>query len=102
MKSTPSFTQEEILADNLNYSSSSNHYVTSFSTSLQPSVHCFTLTSFLNQLNLSQYHSLFVDAGVGENDIEQLLEFDEAELKEVMFVISLQPFHSAAFNKGSR
>jgi hypothetical protein len=60
------------------------------------------LTSFLNQHNLSQYHGLFVDAGVGENDIEQLLGFDEAELKEVMSAISMKPFHSAVFKKGIR
>ena len=68
----------------------------------RPSPRRPTLTSFLNQLNLFQYHDLFVDAGVGENDIEQLLGFDEAELKEVMSAISMKPFHSAAFKKGVR
>ncbi|GBC02479.1 hypothetical protein RclHR1_04640022 [Rhizophagus clarus] len=102
MEPTPSSTQEDTLAGDLNYSSSSNHYVSSFSTPPRHSVRCPTLTSFLNQLNLSQYHGLFVDAGVGENDIEQLLGFDEAELKEVMSAISMKPFHSAAFKKGIR
>ncbi|CAB5375953.1 uncharacterized protein OCT59_018780 [Rhizophagus irregularis] len=101
MEPTPSSTQEDTLAGDLNYSSSSNHYV-SFSTPPRHSVRCPTLTSFLNQLNLSQYQGLFVDAGVGENDIEQLLGFDEAELKEVMSAISMKPFHSAAFKKGIR
>src|SRR3954469_15600886 len=102
MEPTPVSTQEETLTgDTLNYSPSSNHYG-SFSTPPRPSVRCPTLTSFLNQLNLSQYHGLFVDAGVGENDIEQLLGFDEAELKEVMSAISMKPFHSAAFKKGVR
>lgn len=68
----------------------------------RPSFRCPTLTSFLKQLNLCQYHGLFVDAGVGENDIEQLLDFDEAELKEVMSAISMKPFHSAIFKKGVR
>jgi hypothetical protein len=101
--STQEASQEETLAgDTLNYSPNSNQYGASFSTPPRPSVRCPTLTSFLNQLNLSQYHGLFVDAGVGENDIEQLLGFDEAELKEVMSAISMKPFHSAAFKKGIR
>ncbi|CAI2175536.1 11213_t:CDS:2 [Funneliformis geosporum] len=105
MEPTPTSTQEEILAgDNpLNYNTTSNQYGSnSFSTPTRPSVRCPALTVFLHQLNLSQYHSLFVEAGVGENDLEQLLGFDEAELKEVMSAISMKPFHSAAFKKGIR
>ncbi|RIA96476.1 hypothetical protein C1645_733226 [Glomus cerebriforme] len=103
MEPTPTSTQEDTLSgDTLNYSSSSNQYGSSFSTPTRPSIRCPTLTSFLNQLNISQYHGLFVDAGVGEDDIEQLLGFDEAELKEVMSAISMKPFHSAAFKKGIR
>src|ERR1043166_7818825 len=103
MEPTPTPTQEDTLVgDTLNYSASSNQYGSSFSTPSRPSVRCPTLTSFLHQLNLSQYHALFVDAGVGENDLEQLLGFDEAELKEVMSAISMKPFHSAAFKKGIR
>ncbi|CAG8552464.1 16088_t:CDS:2 [Funneliformis caledonium] len=106
MEPTPTSTQEEILAgDNpLNYNNTTpNQYGSnSFSTPPRPSIRCPALTVFLHQLNLSQYHSLFVEAGVGENDLEQLLGFDEAELKEVMSAISMKPFHSAAFKKGIR
>ena len=105
MEPTPSSTQEELLAGDtsLNYNASSNQYgANSFSPPPRPPIRCPTLTVFLHQLNLSQYHSLFVEAGVGENDLEQLLGFDEAELKEVMSAISMKPFHSAAFKKGIR
>lgn len=85
-------TQEENFAD--------DNSLASFSTPFSPRYP--TLTSFLNTLNLYQYHGLFVNAGVGENDIEQLLSFDEAELKEVMSAIPMKPFHSAAFKKGVR
>ncbi|CAG8662242.1 8647_t:CDS:2 [Dentiscutata erythropus] len=40
--------------------------------------------------------------GVGENDLEQFLGFDEAEIKEVLSAVSMKPFHSAAFKKGIR
>jgi len=94
MDLTNTQTQEEILADDNSFAS--------FSTPSRPSPLYPTLTSFLNKLNLYQYHGLFVNAGVGENDIEQLLSFDEEELKEVMSAISMKPFHSAAFKKGIR
>ncbi|CAG8477341.1 7564_t:CDS:2 [Ambispora leptoticha] len=63
---------------------------------------CPTLTEFLHQLNLTQYHNRFVEAGVGENDVEQLIGFDEAELKEVLEAILMKPFHSGLFKKGIR
>src|SRR4051794_23870753 len=98
MKPKSDLKQKETLADDT--FSSSNYYESSFSTSSRPSVRCPTLTSFLIQLNLSQYHDLFIDAGVGENDIEQLLKFDEANLKEITSAISMKLFHSIVFKKG--
>src|ERR1051325_3244709 len=82
----------------------SDHASSSFvaSSNPRPTVHCPTLTSFLGQLNLSQYHSPFVDAGVGENDVEQLLDFDETSLKEVTDAIPMKIFHSIVFKKGIR
>ncbi|CAG8436937.1 7631_t:CDS:2 [Ambispora gerdemannii] len=87
---------------------------TSSSTAIVPSIplthansatsvfRCPTLSEFLHQLNLTQYHGRFVEAGVGENDVEQLIGFDEAELKEVLEAILMKPFHSGLFKKGIR
>ena|SRR5581483_11250998 len=81
-----------------------NHAPFSYSagTTFQPSVRCPTLTTFLSQLNLFQYHGSLINLGVEENNIEQLLGLDEAELKEVTDLISMKPFHSIVFKKGVR
>ncbi|CAJ0831596.1 10934_t:CDS:2 [Entrophospora sp. SA101] len=105
MEQTPSSTQDDINSPNSNSTISyfgSSQFTPSLSTTNTTTYRCPSLTTFLHQLNLSQYHHLFAEAGVGENDLEQLIGFDEAELKEVMSAISMKPFHSAAFKKGVR
>ncbi|CAG8489928.1 10061_t:CDS:2, partial [Scutellospora calospora] len=106
MEPTPTSTQEETLPDDSPPSSHAppGYYVSNQFPPLTPTsvYRCPTLTAFLHQLNLSQYHSLFVEAGVGENDLEQFIGFDESELKEVLSAISMKPFHSAAFKRGIR
>ncbi|CAG8546050.1 5235_t:CDS:2 [Acaulospora morrowiae] len=101
MEPTPSSTQEEIPSGDIAVNTTSG-----YGTTRSPSVttyRCPTLTAFLQQLNLTQYHNCFVEvAGVGENDLEQFLGFDEAEIKEVLSSVSMKPFHSAAFKKGIR
>ena len=61
-----------------------------------------TLSEFLQQLNLTQYHSSFVEAGVGENDVSQLVELDEQDLKEIMTELEMKLMHFLAFKKGLR
>ncbi|CAG8650107.1 17183_t:CDS:2, partial [Dentiscutata heterogama] len=108
MEPTPASTQEETLPEDSPPSSHppSGYYITNTFPPLTPtsnSIHRYpTLTAFLHKLNLYQYHNQFVEAGVGENDIEQFIGFDESELKEVLSAISMKPFHSAAFKKGIR
>ncbi|CAG8579729.1 5908_t:CDS:2 [Acaulospora colombiana] len=102
MEPTPSSTQEEMSPGDISANATSGYY-----SSTQPSsantYRCPALTTFLQQLNLMQYHNGFVEvAGVGENDLEQFLGFDEAEIKEVLSAVSMKPFHSAAFKKGIR
>ncbi|CAG8462668.1 5770_t:CDS:2 [Paraglomus occultum] len=61
-----------------------------------------TLAEFLRQLNLTQYHSSFVEAGVCENDVSQLVELDEQDLKEIMTELEMKLMHFLAFKKGLR
>ncbi|CAG8798566.1 2624_t:CDS:1, partial [Racocetra fulgida] len=88
MQPTPASTQEETLPDDSPPSSHppQGYYLTTqfppLTTNSTSVYRCPTLTAFLHQLNLSQYHNLFVEAGVGENDLEQFMGFDESELKE--------------------
>ncbi|KAF0492647.1 ngfi-a-binding protein 1-like [Gigaspora margarita] len=108
MEPTPASTQEETLPEDSppNSHPPPGYYLTNQFpplTSTSNSTYRYpTLTAFLHQLNLYQYHNLFVEAGVGENDLEQFIGFDESELKEVLSAISMKPFHSAAFKKGIR
>ncbi|RIA80825.1 hypothetical protein C1645_744974 [Glomus cerebriforme] len=102
MEPIPSSKQDILANDTLNCSPSSNQFGSSCLTPSQPSVHCPTLTSFLNQLDISQYHNLFIDAGIREDDIEKLIYFDETELKDVLSSIPMKSFHSIIFKKGIR
>ncbi|CAG8748038.1 28747_t:CDS:1, partial [Racocetra persica] len=86
MQPTPASTQEETLPEDSPPSSHPPHppqgyYLTTqfppLTTNSTSVYRCPTLTAFLHQLNLSQYHNLFVEAGVGENDLEQFMGFDE-------------------------
>ncbi|CAO3681538.1 unnamed protein product [Umbelopsis vinacea] len=61
-----------------------------------------SLTEFLSNLKLSRYYSAFDSAGVADDDIPQLLQLDEADLRELLESIGMLPFHAIAFRSTLR
>ena len=58
-----------------------------------------TLKSFLESIQLQQYHEAFLKAGATEQDLPQLVAFSEQELNEFLTVLHLLPFHSIKLKK---
>lgn len=64
-----------------------------------------TLAVFLEDLNLTQYQDGFVRAGIAtdnEDDLQQLIQFNDEELSEFLNAVNMLPFHSSKFKKSLR
>lgn len=64
-----------------------------------------TLAAFLEKLNLTQYQDGFVRAGIAtdnEDDLQQLIQFNDDELNEFLNAVNMLPFHSSKFKKSLR
>ncbi|KAL7333083.1 hypothetical protein PS15p_202035 [Mucor circinelloides] len=61
-----------------------------------------TLKSFLESLQLEQYHQAFIDAGATDQDLGQIVQFTEQELSEFLAALNMLPFHSIKFKKAVR
>lgn len=61
-----------------------------------------TLRSFLNTLQLEQYHEAFIKAGATDQDLGQIIQFTEQELSEFLAALNMLPFHSIKFKKAVR
>ncbi|KAJ8660295.1 hypothetical protein O0I10_003752 [Lichtheimia ornata] len=64
-----------------------------------------TLAVFLEDLNLTQYQDGFVRAGIAtdnEDDLQQLIQFNDDELSEFLNAVNMLPFHSSKFKKSLR
>lgn len=58
-----------------------------------------TLSSFLSSIALEQYHDTFLNAGATDQDLAQLVTFNDKELAEFMSALDMLPFHSIKFKK---
>lgn len=58
-----------------------------------------TIRSFLESNQLQQYHSAIMNAGATDQDLSQLVEFDDQELTEFISVLDMLPFHSIKLKK---
>jgi hypothetical protein len=61
-----------------------------------------TIKTFLESIQLQQYYEAFLNAGATDNDLEQLVAFNEKELTEFLYVLDMLPFHSIKLKKGLR
>jgi hypothetical protein len=61
-----------------------------------------SLQSFLNSLQLQQYHETFIKAGATDQDLPQLIQFNDQELAEFLSALDMLPFHSIKFKKAIR
>jgi hypothetical protein len=61
-----------------------------------------SLSSFLESLQLQQYHETFIKAGATDQDLPQLIQFNEQELTEFLSAVNMLPFHSIKFKKAIR
>lgn len=61
-----------------------------------------TLESFLNSLQLQQYHDMFIKAGATDQDLPQLIQFNDQELTEFLSALDMLPFHCIKFKKAVR
>lgn len=61
-----------------------------------------SLKSFLDSIALEQYHEAFINAGATDQDLPQLVAFNEQELCEFLSALDMLPFHSIKFRKSLR
>ncbi|KAI9316760.1 hypothetical protein BX666DRAFT_2027583 [Dichotomocladium elegans] len=61
-----------------------------------------TLLEFLRHIQLDQYHHDFCTAGATDNDLPQLVAFDDAELNDIISAVHMLPFHAIKFKKALR
>ncbi|KAF9430179.1 hypothetical protein BGZ76_000937 [Entomortierella beljakovae] len=61
-----------------------------------------TLPTFLSNCNLSEYLKQFNEAGATDDSMPLIIDFDDDELKSIMDVIPMKPFHAITFRKGIR
>ncbi|KAI8144449.1 hypothetical protein BJV82DRAFT_607377 [Fennellomyces sp. T-0311] len=61
-----------------------------------------SLHTFLANHNLEQYHDAFVKAGATDQDLLQLLHFNDEELNEFLQAVNMLPFHAIKFKRGLR
>ncbi|KAI8393695.1 uncharacterized protein BYT42DRAFT_609466 [Radiomyces spectabilis] len=52
-----------------------------------------SLWQFLHTHNISQYYNVFIQAGATDDDLNQLLHFNDQELDEFLQAINVLPFH---------
>ncbi|KAI7873141.1 uncharacterized protein EV154DRAFT_579504 [Mucor mucedo] len=58
-----------------------------------------TLSAFLSSIALEQYHAAFLEAGATDEDLSQLVAFNDTELSEFLSALDMLPFHSIKFKK---
>ncbi|KAG0170567.1 hypothetical protein DFQ28_001949 [Apophysomyces sp. BC1034] len=60
------------------------------------------LKTFLHEHSLSQYYDAFIKAGATDQDLPQLLHFNDEELAEFLQAVEMLPFHAIKLKKGLR
>lgn len=58
-----------------------------------------SLSAFLSSIGLEQYHAAFIKAGATDQDLAQLVAFNQTELAEFLSALDMLPFHSIKFKK---
>lgn len=61
-----------------------------------------TLKTFLESIQLEQYHEAFLNAGATDQDLPQFIGFNEQEVTEFLSVLDMLPFHAIKFKKRLR
>jgi hypothetical protein len=61
-----------------------------------------SLKSFLDSISLRQYHEQFLNAGATDQDLPQLVQFNEQELTEFLSSLDMLPFHLIKLKKSLR
>lgn len=61
-----------------------------------------TIKSFLNGIGLEQYHEQFLNAGATDQDLPQLVQFNDQELQEFLSALDMLPFHSIKIKRSLR
>ncbi|KAI9493710.1 hypothetical protein BDB00DRAFT_787811 [Zychaea mexicana] len=61
-----------------------------------------SLHTFLSNHNLERYHEAFVKTGATDQDLLQLLHFNDEELSEFLQAVDMLPFHAIKFKRGLR
>ncbi|KAI7851270.1 hypothetical protein BDC45DRAFT_516153 [Circinella umbellata] len=62
----------------------------------------YSLHAFLSNYNLEQYYEAFVKSGATDQDLLQLLNFNDEELNDVLQAVNMLPFHAIKFKRGLR
>ncbi|KAI9249174.1 hypothetical protein BDA99DRAFT_524234 [Phascolomyces articulosus] len=64
---------------------------------MQSSLHAFLLNH-----NLDQYYEAFVKSGATDQDLLQLLHFNDEELNDILHAVNMLPFHAIKFKRALR
>ncbi|KAG2218357.1 hypothetical protein INT45_012499 [Circinella minor] len=62
----------------------------------------YSLHDFLSNNNLEHYYEAFVKSGATDQDLLQLLNFNDEELNDVLQAVNMLPFHAIKFKRGLR
>ena len=62
----------------------------------------YSLHAFLLNHNLEQYYEPFVKSGATDQDLLQMLNFNDEDLNDVLQAVDMLPFHAIKFRRGLR
>lgn len=61
-----------------------------------------SLRELLRKEELESYYDSFIQAGARENDLPQLLSFNDQELGELLAAVRMLPFHAVRLKRALR